>query len=310
MEHPPAHLTVGLTNLGNTCYANAAVQCVAHCPALVRALLLWQGPPAAMVGTPLADAAVAMRRLVAEMWLQRSPDPAAFTAAAQKLLGGGGGQQDASELLVLVLGGLQDKLSNSGDSARFKSTLETVLLRGIRCGACRARVVHRETSQVLFAQLSQHQSEQEQLQDCIERSMAHERIEGWRCDECGKVSGINGIAPAIKRARLVAPLPEVLVVPISRGALGITKDIRPVACPNQLELSTDKGDTMVYVLQALLCHSGSGVHGGHYYALCLHPETGDWLCYNDKCVTKVQDPATGSGVSRDVYVSFYSACRR
>lgn len=306
-----SRLRVGLPNLGNTCYVNACVQCVAHCLPLVR-VLLHAAPRRERAPGPAAAAALDLRLLAAQLWAQREADSRPLVEAARRLLGGGRGQQDACELLVLLLDGVS-QLARGCDTV-----IDHTLLRGTRCGRCRASSATREAAAILFVQVA-HQGGSDggggvALAECVRAALQDERVEGWRCEKCGSVAGEGGVPAATLRTRLTAPLPDVLVVSLGRfGAGALRKDARAVLCDDTLDVSFGRGaggaqqGSRSYRLQAVLCHAGSSLHGGHYYALCKHPQTHEWLRYDDDVVQPARGVGAGAdGVcSGDAYVAFY-----
>ena len=63
----------------------------------------------------------------------------------------------------------------------------------------------------------------------------------------------------------------------------------------------------MYRLYAVICHSGSGPHSGHYFAH-VRSGTGRWHCMNDSSVSDIQPSAALS--ARNAYMLFYERCNR
>lgn len=118
-------LPTGLTNVGNTCYINATVQCLKVVPELVQALKLYQGAYS-MLGnlTPSQSITAVMRDLYELM--ERSGATlspliliqvvhAAFPRFAERSEQGGWMQQDANEFWTEIMRMLQQKLPPLSD---------------------------------------------------------------------------------------------------------------------------------------------------------------------------------------------------
>ncbi|XP_018562815.2 ubiquitin carboxyl-terminal hydrolase 14-like, partial [Anoplophora glabripennis] len=130
-------LPAGLTNLGNTCYMNATVQCLKVVPELREALQTFQGgvAPANNV-TASQSITAALRDLYASMDKGNTVPPIvllqvlhmAFPRFAEKNEHGGFSQQDANECWTEMVRMLQQKLPAklNGDSPQehFKSLID------------------------------------------------------------------------------------------------------------------------------------------------------------------------------------------
>ncbi|XP_053972234.1 ubiquitin carboxyl-terminal hydrolase 14 [Hylaeus anthracinus] len=116
-------LPAGLTNLGNTCYLNATVQCLKTVPELRDALKHFSGGFAAVSGTslvpvPAQSITAALRDLYDSMDKGSSLPPVvlvqmmhlAFPRFAEKSEHGGFQQQDANECWTEIIRMLQQKL--------------------------------------------------------------------------------------------------------------------------------------------------------------------------------------------------------
>ena len=125
-------LPAGLTNLGNTCYMNATVQCLKTVPEFRDALKQYirTGTSSGMAGLGMGDAATqiteAMRDLYKAMERGQNFPPLvllqvlhnAFPRFAERGEQGGYQQQDANECWVELLGMIKQKLISKPSDRR------------------------------------------------------------------------------------------------------------------------------------------------------------------------------------------------
>lgn len=284
------YLSQGLCNYGDTCYVNALAQCIAHCVPLAKSLLT----------TDAKGVGNALRRLVAHMWLRRkcSTSLASIVKFAKETIGHG--QQDAGELLVILL----DRINY------LQSVTCMHKLQGVRCGFCRKSSFSKENTSILFTQFYQDSGS---LQDAVNSHFADEEIDGWKCEKCGRTAGDADTPLVQRRSVLAPPLPKVVIVSLGRFRMSPTgalyKDVRNATCEDDIYISSGRRTRQAkqkYVLQGVLCHRGRSMHGGHYYAICKHPQSSEWICYDDETVTMRPDLQTTSFSSSDAYIAFYT----
>lgn len=127
-------LPAGLTNLGNTCYLNATVQCLKTVPPLREALKAYYGgfaAPGSTANVPALSITAALRDLYNAMDKGSSLPPVglvqmmhlAFPRFAEKSDNGGFQQQDASECWTELVRMLQQKLPAEVDNTLWSLIL-------------------------------------------------------------------------------------------------------------------------------------------------------------------------------------------
>ena len=288
---------VGLRNLGNTCFMNTVLQCLAHTPPVVaymhrknhgqkclhRKTEGQNGPAPAKFCS-----ACALEQLVNQMY-SRGAQPLSpklfadnlkvFSKAIQL-----GRQEDAHEFLRCLLDNLTLQLGQVPSVVKKEGSKHTVvqswfqgkLQSTIKCMGCGAESHTLDPFLDLSLEL---QADGGELYRSVEQALKGftktERLDGdngYKCDVCKRM------CRATKHFRIHS-LPKVLTIHLKRFSFsfGHNGGSGKINAPVLFESECDIGPFTVgrepakYSLFAVAVHQGSSTHSGHYYAFARAP---------------------------------------
>ena len=331
----------GISNIGNTCFLAASLQCLSHTAPLQK--LLRHCPPFSahelVQTTPQQRLVVALRTFFLAQWgdpfaassgVSETPvSPEDVLSAVQRLnaLFQGYQQHDAHELLRFLLSSVHEASATPKGGSIVSDVFMGKTCSTITCLHCGkdskcvedffdlslpipAPPDDRPPSlwgwtKGLFGLTAEPKVA---LTDCIRQFLNSEKLSGqnaYRCDHC------KGTRECTKQLAL-EELPEVLLLHLKRFGTtswgGSSKLSRQVAFPvaTDLDLNTfvgnKSGKAVKYRLAGFVQHMGS-MTGGHYIAYCRHKTTGQWHCFDDSRVSLVTDLAAVEAA--EPYVLFY-----
>ena len=249
----------GLRNMGNSCYLNAVVQCLA----VIGRKMSYRG------GNPvLAE----LSALVNRLWEQKGGviTPSRLKRAVGKAdsLFNNSQPQDAHEVLACLLSSVENTYLGQRISGKSCST--------VQCGNC-SYVSQTEQPFKWISVPFGTDGMSEVVPDMLDRYHTEEMIsadDGWRCGGCGMMSA------AVKRLE-IRDLPDVLILHLKRFDYAdgqMHKVENEVGVPTDMQVS-DEG----YTLVAMVMHSGSQLTG-HYVAK-IYTDDG-WFLVDDHRVKK------------------------
>jgi ubiquitin C-terminal hydrolase len=321
----------GLVNLGNTCYMNSVIQCLASTIKLTDYFLSRQNredDPGNMNKTrpeyklvrhyvTLLDGMFETNQLI---------KPRSFRDALSHFVKkyATSQQQDSQECLMYILDTLHKGLSYEIDvdivgepktetdklykrsleewTACYKDSFSCIVdyfhgqtLTKVTCRSCGEESTVFEPYSTL--NLSVPMQGDTSLDACLSEFFQTSRIDSWKCSKCKK--------KGCDKATDLWTVPNYLIVTLKRFDNTNKKINSLVKYDEYLDLtkfmSLDKADPnkYKYTLYAVNCHTGS-TSGGHYYALCKNLD-GNWYQLNDGDVRKQTKPV----VTSDAYILFY-----
>ncbi|OHT11306.1 hypothetical protein TRFO_19286 [Tritrichomonas foetus] len=322
---------VGLNNLGNTCFFNAAVQCLTRVQPLTDFILSSKFESAINPRNPKSSKgkiACAYREYLELMCRSGSGarDPSNLRKAIVSKFKrfANFSQHDSQELLGSLLDGLHEDLNQSAaakgndppieipkepdswdvhisrNSSPIVDLFHGKLYSSISCPECgRVESVH---DPFMFLELEiPRKFSAVKLNDCLKSFSQCDVLDAdnkWKCEGCKnmvcatKEMGIDQCA-------------EILIIHLKRfsgeGYFASKIDTN-VDYPDTLDTNVfTRKKSGVYRLIGAVFHSG-GLGGGHYTAAAIDPSSGKWYNFNDSMASPIDSTSAHSGRA---YILFY-----
>ncbi|XP_043689452.1 ubiquitin carboxyl-terminal hydrolase 15-like [Telopea speciosissima] len=304
----------GLLNCGNSCYANAVLQCMTSTKPLL--VYLVQRSHSRTCCTKdwclmceLEQHVMMLREAVGPL------SPVKILRHMQKIgcRMGSGSQEDAHEFLRLLVSSMQSIcLEGLGGEKQVDSSLqETTLIQHTFGGHLRSKVkclrCHHESERYenIMDLTLEINGWVESLEDALTQFTAPEDLDGenmYRCGRCAKYV-------KARKQLSIHEAPNILTIVLKRFQKGRYGKINKcITFPEMLDMipfMTGTGDSPpLYVLYAVVVHLDmlNASFSGHYVSYVKDAE-GTWFRIDD---TEVQPVTTSQVMSEGAYILFYS----
>ncbi|GCB69931.1 hypothetical protein scyTo_0005569 [Scyliorhinus torazame] len=298
----------GLQNLGNTCFLNSALQCLTYTPPLANYMLSREHSRTCneqgfcmmcMMQNHITQVFSSSGNVIKPMSvindLRRIAKHFRF-----------GNQEDAHEFLRYTVDALQKSCLN-GSNKLDRQTQATTMICQIFGGYLRSRVKCLNCKGVSdtydpYLDIALEIKTAPNITKALEQFVKPEQLDGenaYKCTKCKKM------VPASKRFT-IHRASNVLTLSLKRFANftggKITKEVRYSEYLDvRPYMSQSNGEPVVYVLYAVLVHSGFSCHAGHYYCY-IKASNGQWYQMNDSIVSSSD---IRSVLNQQAYVLFY-----
>jgi ubiquitin carboxyl-terminal hydrolase 8 len=319
-------MPAGLVNSGNSCYINAAVQCLSRVEPLTRYLLSADCRRDRNPQNPLGTGGRVLDaycKLLQEMQNSHSVSAAELKREMGKRnpLFADYGRHDSTEFCISLLDAIHEDINQSLVARGRRVDVESLSGMELHRTCNESKVVelfHGETETefrygcgyvehinepLVFWTLSFPSNRSPSLDECIRLWMQEQELTGdnamW-CDRCQREQ-------TLKRKCKVVRFANVLVIQLRRFTQkwgGLTKDNRPLSYP----LSFKPGKlfevrTQDYELTCVICHSGT-LSGGHYTARVRGPGS-QWYEISDDFVRPIRVTYGSQCTDSDAMTLFY-----
>ncbi|CAM9717011.1 unnamed protein product, partial [Lampetra planeri] len=294
----------GLRNLGNTCFLNATLQCLAYTPPLANYLLL-QEHCSTCQQSDFCLMCVMEHHVVSTFNnSQRVLTPKVITKNITRIAKHLriGRQEDAHEFLRYVVDAMQASCLY-GHSELDRYTEATTLIYQIFGGYLRSRVecmqcCNDSNTYDTCLDIALYINNSSHLVEAFGEFFNEEILDEYTCARCchkGKAT----------KTMALHRLPNVLTVSIKRYNLYGVKINQNITYPEHLDMqpftSTSQGEPAIYSLYSVLVHKGADSNSGHYY--CYNKiSDGKWCRMNDSIMRLVD---TKAAMSEQAYMLFY-----
>ncbi|KAK5824115.1 Ubiquitin carboxyl-terminal hydrolase 16 -like protein [Gossypium arboreum] len=305
----------GLVNCGNSCYANAILQCLTFTPPLTAYFL--QGLHSKACAKKEWCFTCDLENLILKAKEGKSPlSPKGILSQLQNICGQlvQGKEEDAHEFLRYVIDVMQfDCLKKAGVRSSGCSEEETTLIgltfggflrSKIMCVKCQGKSERYERMMDLTVEI---EGDIETLEEALHRFTRTEILDGENKYQCGRCNSYE----KAKKKLTISEAPNVLTIALKRFQSGkFGKLNKAIQFPEILNLapymSGTSDNSPIYRLYGVVVHLDimNAAFSGHYVCYVKNAQN-KWFKIDD---SKVTSSELGNVLTKGAYMLFYARC--
>ncbi|CAF0866429.1 unnamed protein product [Rotaria sordida] len=288
----------GLTNIGNTCFMNSAIQCLSNIPQLTK----WAKKQ--QLSNHEQTVTQAYTSLIKSIWSGKnsyiSPHDIKKRVSQHAPIFCDYAQKDSHEFMNSLLNALHSEFIEN-DSSKEQSSIVTNLfciqtqsrVTCLHCGMCDSL---EEITYCLPLPLENESTVT--LQRLLNDFLKEELLDGpYYCSNC------QDLRSAKQKTNLCQPLPPVIIVQLKRFTFDETNDkLNTFVEYPIVDWNVDDSNNSLYDLVAVSMHVGN-LQGGHYTTYARLNGLDQWYHFNDLNNEPVHN--THCLVNRNAYVLVY-----